>query len=119
VPRRLPPRNALKAFEAAARHGSFTRTAQELCVTQGAVSQQVRGLDTQIGLRLFNRERQRLVIIRPFAHALAAPYAFWIVCPQWASELPKVAAFRAWALAEVARDRRRIDALVRAGKTAR
>lgn len=62
MPRRLPSLNALKAFEAAARHGSFTRAAQELCVTQGAVSQQVKGLEAQIGLRLFNRERQGLVI---------------------------------------------------------
>src|SRR5262249_15158580 len=37
MPRRLPPLTALKAFEAAARHVSFTRAAAELCVTQGAV----------------------------------------------------------------------------------
>lgn len=60
--RRLPALNALKAFEAAARHESFTRAAQELCVTQGAVSHQVKGLETELGLKLFNRERQRLVI---------------------------------------------------------
>jgi LysR family glycine cleavage system transcriptional activator len=40
MPRWLPPLNALKAFEAAARHESFTRAADELCVTQGAVSHQ-------------------------------------------------------------------------------
>src|SRR5437763_11068667 len=45
MPRRLPPLNALKAFEAAARHESFTRAAEELCVTQGAVSHQVKGLE--------------------------------------------------------------------------
>jgi LysR family glycine cleavage system transcriptional activator len=60
--RRLPPLNALKAFEAAARHESFTRAAQELCVTQGAVSHQVKALEARLGLKLFNRERQRLVI---------------------------------------------------------
>lgn len=310
MPRRLPPLNALKAFEAAARHGSFTRAAQELCVTQGAVSQQVKALETQIGVRLFSRERQGLVItaagnqylavvrdafdrlrsgterllereaagtltlttspnfaakwlvhrlgriaealpgidlrisaslqhvdfaqedfdlavrhgdgqwpglhvtrlcseelfpvcspqllkgrgalrtprdiarypvlhahgtadwaewlmragvdpctvgggvvfnqasmaidaaidghgialartalaswdllagrlVRPFAQALAAPYAFWIVCPQWASDLPKIVAFSAWALGEAERDHRRIGALPVAGKTAR
>jgi LysR family glycine cleavage system transcriptional activator len=59
---RLPPLNALKAFEAAARHESFTRAAQELFVTQGAVSHQVKGLEQELGLKLFNRERQRLVI---------------------------------------------------------
>ena len=62
MPRRLPPLNALKAFEAAARHESFTRAAEELYVTQGAVSHQVKALETELGLKLFNRERQRLVI---------------------------------------------------------
>ena len=60
--RRLPPLNALKAFEAAARHESFTRAAAELSVTQGAVSHQVKALEAELGLKLFNRERQRLVI---------------------------------------------------------
>src|SRR5437868_11287198 len=62
MPRRLPPLNALKAFEAAARHESFTRAAQELCVTQGAVSHQVKALEEELGVKLFNRERQRLLI---------------------------------------------------------
>jgi LysR family transcriptional regulator, glycine cleavage system transcriptional activator len=62
MPRRLPPLNALKAFEAAARHESFTRAAEELFVTQGAVSQQVKALEAELGLKLFSRERQRLVI---------------------------------------------------------
>lgn len=60
--RRLPPLNALRAFEAAARYQSFTRAAEELCVTQGAVSHQVKALEAELGLKLFNRERQRLVI---------------------------------------------------------
>jgi LysR family glycine cleavage system transcriptional activator len=60
--RRLPQLNALKSFEAAARHESFTRAAEELCVTQGAVSQQVKSLEADLGIKLFNRERQRLVI---------------------------------------------------------
>jgi len=62
VVRRLPPLNALRAFEAAARHESFTQAAQELCVTQGAVSQQVKALEAELGCRLFNREHHRLVI---------------------------------------------------------
>jgi LysR family glycine cleavage system transcriptional activator len=60
--RRLPSLNALKAFEAAARHESFTKAAQELCVTQGAVSHQVKALEAELGFRLFQRERQRLAI---------------------------------------------------------
>jgi LysR family glycine cleavage system transcriptional activator len=59
---RLPPLNALKAFEAAARHESFTRAAEELCVTQGAVSHQVKALEAELAVKLFNRERQRLII---------------------------------------------------------
>ncbi|MDT4737244.1 transcriptional regulator GcvA [Bradyrhizobium sp. WYCCWR 12699] len=58
----LPPLNALKAFEAAARHESFTRAAEELCVTQGAVSHQVKALEAELSIKLFNRERQRLII---------------------------------------------------------
>jgi len=56
--RRLPPLNGLKAFEAAARHESFTRAGQELCVTQGAVRHQVKALEAKLGVRLFQRERQ-------------------------------------------------------------
>src|ERR1700719_1129968 len=60
--RRLSPLNALKAFEAVARSNSVTRAAEELCVTQGAVSHQVKALEATLGVKLFNRERQRLVI---------------------------------------------------------
>jgi LysR family transcriptional regulator, glycine cleavage system transcriptional activator len=60
--RRLPALNGLKAFEAAARHESFTRAAEELCVTQGAVSHQVKALEAELGLKLFQREARRLVI---------------------------------------------------------
>jgi len=56
---RLQP---LKAFEAAARHESFTRAAEELCVTQGAVSHQVKALEGELAIKLFNRERQRLIV---------------------------------------------------------
>src|SRR5947209_107732 len=59
---RLPSLNALKAFEAAARHESFTRAAEELCVTQGAVSHQVKALEAELAVKLFNRERQRLIL---------------------------------------------------------
>ncbi len=62
MPRRLPPLNALRSFEAAARYESFTRAAAELHVTQSAVSQQVKALEAQLGVTLFKRERQRLTI---------------------------------------------------------
>ena len=47
--RRLPPLNAIRAFEAAARHASFTRAAQELFVTQGAISRHVATLEKWLG----------------------------------------------------------------------
>lgn len=53
--RRLPPLSALRAFEAAARHMSFTRAADELNVTPAAVSQQIRSLEDWIGTPLFRR----------------------------------------------------------------
>ncbi len=51
----LPPLNALRAFEAAARHLNFRLAAEELGVTQGAVAQQVRGLEARLGIALFDR----------------------------------------------------------------
>ena len=60
--RRLPSLNALRAFEAAARHLSFTKAAEELSVTQGAVSHQVKGLEEQLGMKLFQRQHQRLLL---------------------------------------------------------
>src|SRR3954469_8427427 len=62
MPRHLPSLYGIKAFEAAARHESFTRAAEELCVNQGAVSHQVKALEEELGVKLSNRERQRLVI---------------------------------------------------------
>ena len=53
--RRFPPLNALRAFEAAARHLSFTRAADELAVTQAAVSHQIKTLEEHLGINLFRR----------------------------------------------------------------
>ena len=57
---RLPPLNGVRAFEAAARHRSFTRAAAELSVTQAAVSQQVRRLEDWLSVRLFHRRENSL-----------------------------------------------------------
>jgi len=62
--RRLPPLNAVRAFEAAARNGSVTRAARELSVTQGAVSRHVGALEQWLGARLFVRT-QRGVSLTP------------------------------------------------------
>ena len=53
--RPLPPLTALRAFEAAARHGNFVKAAAELGVTAGAVSQHIKGLEERLGLTLFRR----------------------------------------------------------------
>jgi len=58
--RTLPPLNALRAFEAAARHLSFTRAADELHVTHGAVSRAVSGLEDWLGCPLFRRFNRRI-----------------------------------------------------------
>lgn len=58
--RRLPSLDPLKGFEAAARHLSFTRAANELHLTQSAVSRQIQTLEAQLGIRLFQREVRRL-----------------------------------------------------------
>ena len=59
---RLPPLNGLRSFEAAARHLSFTRAADELRVTPGAVSQQVKSLERALGITLFRRLPRSLVL---------------------------------------------------------
>ena len=74
----LPPLNALRVFEAAARHGSFTRAARELCVTQTAVSHQVRLLETHLGAALFARSPGKIELThdgRAWAAALGDVFA--------------------------------------------
>ena len=60
--KRLPPLNALKAFEASARLLSFTKAAAELFVTQAAVSHQIKALETFLGLKLFMRKSRALLL---------------------------------------------------------
>jgi len=59
---RLPSLNGLRAFEAAARHLSFTRAASELNVTQTAISHQIKRLEEELGLRLFVRKNRALAL---------------------------------------------------------
>ena len=59
---RLPPLHAVRAFVAAARHQSFTRAAIELHVTHGAVSRQVKALETHLGVALFERRTRQVAL---------------------------------------------------------
>ena len=59
---RLPPLNALRAFEAAARHLSFTHAAEELCVSQGAISRHIQLLEGSLGVMLFERRHRQVVL---------------------------------------------------------
>ncbi len=59
---RLPSQQSIRVFEAAARHSSFTRAGQELALTQSGVSKQIKGLETFLGVLLFNREAQHLML---------------------------------------------------------
>ncbi len=59
---RLPPLNALRAFEAAGRYLSFTRAAEELHVTQAAISHQIKTLEDHLGIRLFQRRPRKLFL---------------------------------------------------------
>ncbi len=60
--RRLPPLSALRPFEAAARLGSFSRAAEELHLTHGAISRQVRALEDHVGSSLFTRHGKRVTL---------------------------------------------------------
>jgi len=60
--KRLPPLNALKAFETAARHLSFTKAAEELFVTQAAVSHQIKSLESYLSTKLFLRRNRKLLL---------------------------------------------------------
>lgn len=60
--RLVPDVTTLQAFECAARHGSFTQAATELNLTQSAVSRQIKDLESQLGVLLFERVRQRVIL---------------------------------------------------------
>jgi LysR family glycine cleavage system transcriptional activator len=74
----LPPLSAIRAFEAAARHASFTKAAQELGMTQAAVSYQIRVLEDRVGVPLFLRRPRQVVLTeagRSLAPAISEAFA--------------------------------------------
>lgn len=76
-PRRLPPLNALRAFDAVARRGSILKAADELGVVRGAVRQQLNLLKAHFGVPLFDRENGRLVLTakgRAFADSIGVAF---------------------------------------------
>ena len=62
--KRLPPLNALRTFEAAARNGSFKHAAEELCVSHSAVSHQIKQLERHVGVELFVRKARSVELTR-------------------------------------------------------
>jgi LysR family glycine cleavage system transcriptional activator len=80
--RRLPPLNALRAFEAVARQQSISAAADELCVTHSAVSRHVAKLEEYLGAKLFTREHQRLTLnARGVAYAAQLTHLFDAIGP--------------------------------------
>ena len=75
--RHLPSTQALACFEAAARHESYTRAAQELALTQSAVSRQIQALEAQLGVPLFRRTRHGVVLSQAGQH-YARQVARWL-----------------------------------------
>ena len=93
---RLPPLNGLRAFEAAARHRSFTRAADELGVTAGAVSQHVKALEQALDVELFRR-LARSIELTPAGRNYLPPIstAFEIIAEATETSAP---ALRGWKL---------------------
>lgn len=69
--RQLPSLSAVRAFEAAVRHMSFTGAARELCVTASAISQQIKSLEDYLGVTLFRRDRSRGLSLTAAGHVCA------------------------------------------------
>jgi LysR family transcriptional regulator, glycine cleavage system transcriptional activator len=65
MPNRPPPLHALRTFEAAARHGNFTRAAAELHITHGAISHQMKTLEHELGVALFHRRGRGVQLTEP------------------------------------------------------
>lgn len=68
--RNLPPFPAVRAFEASARHGGFKQAAEELCITQSAISHQIKALEEYLGVQLFHRETRGVALTKDGSHYL-------------------------------------------------
>ena len=75
--RMIPSTQSLACFESAARHQSYTRAAQELSLTQSAVSRQIIALEEQLGVQLFKRSRHGMVLT-PAGHQYSQQVAQWL-----------------------------------------
>jgi LysR family glycine cleavage system transcriptional activator len=78
APPPLPNLHGLRVFEAAARHMSFTEAGRELCITQTAVSHQIKALESELGVALFRRSPRRVTLTpagQAWAHELAPIFA--------------------------------------------
>ncbi len=103
---RLPPLNSLKAFEAAARLQSFSRAAEELCVTQGAISRHIKILEQSLDTKLFRRfHRQVSPTEEGLAYSRSVREAFEIVAahtsnlnPQYSDEILRIKALPTFAM---------------------
>lgn len=70
MPHQLPPLNALRAFEAVARHQSFTKAAEELFVTRAAISHQIKHLEDFLGVELVERHNRSITLTKAGEAAL-------------------------------------------------
>lgn len=70
MPRQTPPLNALRAFEAAGRHESISRAAEELSVSHSAISRHVRGLEARLGVQLFREAARGVALTEAGQHYL-------------------------------------------------
>lgn len=84
----LPPLNALRVFEVVARHLNFRLAADELGVTQAAVAQQIRGLEANLGLKLFDRLPRGACRVGASTSLSSNPHLHHIALPLSVSRLP-------------------------------
>lgn len=99
--RPLQPLAAIRVFEAAARHLSFTKAAEELGMTQAAASYQIKLLTRH----LYRQDIAEGRLIQPFAIVGTDNDSYWLVHAEFRRNVPKIRAFRDWLLDAVERDK--------------